>query len=114
MSTLYNEVAILKDRLTSTPLEKRALWWCELNCFRWPSDFPISKPDYHDTLTSKEKYEDTFIRTVTREVENTVPLKEQYRAWHTLGYTGIKKTDKEFEAWWRANEQAMFMLRILA
>jgi hypothetical protein len=42
--------------LSAYPRETLARWWCELNTFRWPSDFPTPAPAGWDGLRDLEKY----------------------------------------------------------
>lgn len=40
--------------LTSHDRMTLARWACELNCFRWPEDFPVPKPEGWDLWTGRE------------------------------------------------------------
>ena len=94
---------ILSKQLLAVPMETAARWYCELNCFMWPKDFPIPEP--LGLLGWRDKYQHPVHNMAFNTVAAFLPDKEKSRAWHVLGYAGGKKTNEEFEKWWAAEEE---------
>lgn len=98
----------LTAELAGYPLETLAGWYCELNCYEWPADFPANKPEGWDHMTHQQRHELPEMRIAYDAVDAAVPRKEKSRAWHKGGYTGEPKTDAQFEDWWRTTGRAYF------
>lgn len=78
-----------------------ARWYCELNCFRWPKDFPISPPVGYESMTGKGQVFNRKRRVVWWIMKQIISDKRKSHYWHTSGfYCGFNKTDDEFESWW--------------
>ena len=93
----------LREQLSERPIGELAKWICELNCFRWPDDFPETKPDGYDGMSDRARYKNKKMRHVMLMLFSFVPIKERVRAWHIGGYCGEPKTNEEFESWWEVN-----------
>lgn len=39
-----SEEGAIKELLTHYSLSTITAWWCEMNCYRWPSNFPMAPP----------------------------------------------------------------------
>lgn len=96
-------VAFVKG-VIEAPMEKRAEWYCELNCWEWPADLPMAKPDGFDNLEQKEKHELPLFNLVIDFIDHQTPEFERCRAWH-LGHIG--KTEEEFKEWWGRRPKLM-------
>lgn len=94
--------------LAEQPTEIVAVWYCKLNCYEWPEDFPMEKPSVWDEITDKQKHELPEMKAAWGAVDAAVPRKEKSRAWHKGGYCGEPKTDEQFEDWWRAEGRRAF------
>lgn len=105
---LIGAVSVLTEGLADAGITKAAKWYCELNSFHWPDDFPLPKPAGYEAMTDKEKFKDPIQRLAFDEVVAFVPQKEKIRAWHKGGYCGDPKNDEEFEEWWRTTGRAYF------
>lgn len=91
----------LAVKLAACQMETVAAWYCKLNCFEWPEDFPMQKPAGWDEMSDRQKYELPVGKAAWNAVNNAVPGKEKSRAWHKGGHCGQPKTDEQFEEWWR-------------
>lgn len=78
-------------------VDRAARWFCDLNSWQWPEDFPIAKPAGYDEMSHPEKYADPVAKLALEAIKAIVPLKEQFRAWHL---TRCSRTNEEFEQWW--------------
>lgn len=92
----------LNAALIEKPMDVVSGWWCEVNCWRWPADFPIPKPSGFDDV---EPSDHEGFRFIWRVLSAFVPEKEKARAWHKGGYCGERKTDEEFEAWYASPDR---------
>ncbi len=76
---------------------KDAARWCsELNCWKWPNDFPIPMPEGWDKLNDREKYKNFLFQMCSSGIRALTPEEEQNLDWHVrvLGHT-----EKLYEQW---------------
>ena len=98
----------LTAELAACQVETVAAWYCKLNCYEWPEDFPMQKPAGWDDITDRQKHELPEMKAAWDAVDSAVPRKEKSRAWHKGGYCGEPKTDEQFEAWWQTTGCEVF------
>lgn len=87
---------ILCERFAPEELQKIAKWWCKFNCWEWPDDFPISKPDEFDTMNNDQKYDDLLFRICIDGLkENSTDMETSKQWWIMNG-----ETEEKWKRWW--------------
>jgi hypothetical protein len=59
-----------------------ARWWCELNIYRWPADFPIPKPEGWDAETEDQKWYRDELQTAWDLVTRAVDREDALAYWN--------------------------------
>lgn len=61
--------------------EQKAIWCCKFNCWEWPEDFPIQKPEGFDAMSIKEKFDNFPFRIAIDGLRANCTEREQSRQW---------------------------------
>ena len=84
----------LIDLIRQNYEDKLPEWYCQLNCFEVPKDFPIHLNSYE---SDKEAYEDPLVRMTFNAVSEALGREAQSKAWWTIR---LGRTEEEWQTWW--------------
>lgn len=100
MVNIYCRNGVIKQLFSRFTLFNNVLprWWCDFNCFRWPSNFPFPPPVSHVQKSNREKYKNKRLRIIFWLLILLTDEKERAHAWHVYE---LNRSEHEFEVWWR-------------
>lgn len=75
-------------------LDRLPEWYCKLNCFKIPDDFPISLTLYEN---DKDAFLDPLWRLAFDVVSEILGDKSTSKAWWTIQ---LERTEEEWQTWW--------------
>lgn len=84
----------LMDLLIKDYKDKLPTWYCQLNCFEVPEDFPIPLKSFE---SDRDAYEDPTRKIAWEAVSSCLGDEAQSKAWWTIR---LGRTEEEWQTWW--------------
>jgi len=67
--------------LTGYSRDTLARWWCQMNVFRWPPDFPEPEPPDWPRMSDRQKHQSPEGRRAWRAINSACPESDALAYW---------------------------------